>query len=86
MPDNNTMGDVTYVPSPVSVLYKTIYSIEVNRSGRLQYYKQPLNQKRSRITKTEFSEIYNSSRIMAIEPVQEPKHSGNHFLLKFFTH
>lgn len=78
-------GDITYVPSPVSVLYKETYSIEINKSGRLQYYKQPQNQKRIRITKTEFSRIYNSSRILALEPVQDPNDSGNHFLLKFFT-
>ena len=79
-------GDITYVPSPVSVMYKDTYSIEVNKSGRLQYYKQPYNQKRIRITKSEFSKIYNSSRIMGIEPIQNPTHSGNHFLLKFFTY
>jgi hypothetical protein len=79
-------GDITYVPSPVSVLYKETYSIEINRSGRLQYYKQPHNQKRIRITKTEFSRIYNSSRILALEPVQDPENIGNHFLLRFFTY
>ena len=78
-------GDITYVPSPVSVLYREIYSIEVNKSGRLQYYRQSNNKKRVRITKTEFSKIYNSSRIMGIEPIQDPAHTGNHFLLKFFT-
>ena len=86
--DRNSIrkGDITYVPSPVSVMYKETYSIEINKSGRLQYYKQPQNKKRVRITKTEFSRIYNSSRIMAIEPVQNPINTGNHFLLKFFTH
>jgi hypothetical protein len=81
----NGIGDITYVPSPVSVLYKDIYSIELNKSGRLQYYKQPYNKKRIRITRTEFAKIYNSSRIMAIEPIQNSSYSGNHFLLKFFT-
>jgi hypothetical protein len=86
--DNNDAekGDITYVPSPVSVLFKETYSIEINKSGRLQYYKQPNKQKRIRITKTEFSRIYNSSRILAIEPVQNTNNKGNHFLLKFFTH
>ena len=79
-------GDITYVPSPVSVMYKETYSIEVNKSGRLQYYKQSYDKKRVRITKTEFSKIYNSSRIMAIEPVQSTSQSNNHFLLRFFTY
>jgi hypothetical protein len=78
-------GDIAYVPSPVSFIYKEIYSIEVNKSGRLQYYKQPYHKKRTRITKKEFSKIYNSSKIMAIEPIQDSAYSGNHFLLKFFT-
>ena len=79
-------GDITYVPSPVSVMYKETYSIEVNKSGRLQYYKQSYDKKRTRITKTEFSKIYNSTRIMAIEPVQNTSKSNNHFLLRFFTY
>ena len=79
-------GGITYVPSPVSVMYKDTYSIEVNKSGRLQYYKQSYNKKRVRITKTEFSKIYNSTRIMAIEPVQNISKLNNHFLLRFFTY
>ena len=79
-------GGITYVPSPVSVMYKETYSIEVNKSGRLQYYKQSYDKKRTRITKTEFSKIYNSTRIMAIEPVQNTSKSNNHFLLRFFTY
>jgi len=79
-------GGITYVPSPVSVMYKETYSIEINKSGRLQYYKQSYDKKRIRITKTEFSKIYNSSRIMAIEPVQSTSQSNNHFLLRFFTY
>ena len=79
-------GGITYVPSPVSVMYKETYSIEVNKSGRLQYYKQSYDKKRTRITKTEFSKIYNSTSIMAIEPVQNTSKSNNHFLLRFFTY
>ena len=79
-------GGITYVPSPVSVMYKETYSIEVNKSGRLQYYKQSYDKKRTRITKTEFSKIYNSTNIMAIEPVQNTSKSNNHFLLRFFTY
>lgn len=83
--DNRNRGDVIYVPSPVDLLFNHIYSIEVNRSGRLQYYWQPVNRKRKRITKTEFSTIYNTKKILAIEPVQNTELEGHHFLLKFFT-
>jgi hypothetical protein len=78
-------GGVIYVPSPVHVLYNVIYSIEVNKSGRLQYYRQSVNRKRKRITKTEFSRIYNTKKILAIDPVQKGKLESNHFLLKFYT-
>jgi hypothetical protein len=78
-------GDVIYVPSPVKVLYNYIYSIEVNKSGRLQYFRQPVNKKRKRITKTEFSRIYNTKKILAIDPIQKNEFDNNHFLLKFYT-
>jgi hypothetical protein len=78
-------GDVIYVPSPVKVLYNYIFSIEENKSGRLQYYRQPVNRPRKRITKNEFSTIYNNKKILAIEPVQKKKMDGSHFLLKFYT-
>lgn len=83
--NNPDRGDIIYVPSSVQVLYNQIYSIEVNKSGRLQYYRQPVNRKRKRITRTEFSTIYNSKKILAIEPVQDIDVKGNHFLLKFYT-
>lgn len=83
--NSKNQGDITYVPSSVSVVYKDTYSIEINKSGRLQYYKQPDNKKRIRITKTEFTRRYNSSKILAIEPVQSIGKSGNHILFKFFT-
>jgi len=78
-------GGVIYVPSPVSVYYNYIYSIEVNKSGRLQYFRQPVNRSRKRITKTEFSRVYNTKKILAIDPVQNMDFDGNHFLLKFYT-
>jgi hypothetical protein len=62
-----------------------IYSIEINRSGRLQYYRQSRNEKRRRITRTEFSQAYNQSKILAVQPVQSTAET-HHFLLKFFTH
>jgi hypothetical protein len=85
MANGEEKGGVIYVPSPVQVLYNCIYSIEVNRSGRLQYYRQFVNRKRKRITKGEFSKIYNTRKILAIDPVQETGSGSNHFLLRFYT-
>ena len=76
--------EVYYVPSLAEVSYKAIFSIEINKSGRLQYFKQPLNQKRKRITKTEFSAAYNHLRILAVQPVPSSAEQ-HHFLLKFYT-
>jgi len=78
-------GGVIYVPSPVQVLYNFIYSIEINKSGRLQYYRQPVNRKRKRITRSEFSQIYNTKKIVAIDPVQKNELNTNHYLLKIYT-
>jgi hypothetical protein len=78
-------GGVIYVPSPVQVLHNFIYTIEVNKSGHLQHYLQPVNRKRKRITKTEFSRIYNTIRILAINPVRDTRPDANHYLLKFYT-
>jgi hypothetical protein len=85
MKNGEEKGDVIYVPSPVQVLYNFIYSIEINRSGRLQYYKQPVNRKRIRITKGEFSKIYNTKKIIAIDPVQDTGPGTDHFLLRIYT-
>ena len=82
---SSSRGDMVYVPSSVTIIYKYIYSIEVNRSGRLQYYRQPVDGKRIRITKTEFSKVYNHDNILAIEPVQHKKDPASHFLVKFYT-
>ena len=76
--------EVFYVPSLAEVSYKMIYSIEINKSGRLQYYKQPYNKKRKRITKTEFSHAYNKLRILAIQPGPS-QNDQQHFLLKFYS-
>ncbi len=76
--------EVFYVPSLAEVSYKIIYSIEINKSGRLQYFMQAFKQKRKRITKTQFSEAYNKHRILAVQPIQSTE-DHQHFLLKFYT-
>jgi len=83
--DNTSAREVLYIPSFAEVSYKAIYSMEINQSGRLQYFRQPFNQKRKRITKTEFSTSYNNLRILAIQPVKS-KDDVHHFLLKFYTY
>jgi hypothetical protein len=83
--ENTSAREVLFIPSFAEVSYKAIYSIELNQSGRLQYFRQLLNQKRIRITKTEFSTAYNNLRILAIQPVQS-RNDIHHFLLKFYTY
>ncbi|MFC2125830.1 hypothetical protein ACFLU5_13565 [Bacteroidota bacterium] len=77
-------SDINYVPSPISVNYSRIYSVQINKSGRLQYFKKLKSENRLRITKSEFSKAYNSSTIVAIKPVQNPG-DQQHFLLEFYT-
>jgi hypothetical protein len=76
--------EAIYLPTLAEIAFKSIYSIEINLSGRLQYYRQQLPGKRKRITKTEFSKAYNHSRILGLQPVQSADNQ-HHFLLKFFT-
>jgi len=78
------LGDINYVPSPISVNYSRIYSVRINKSGRLQYFREIKNENRIRITKTEFSVAYNSLTIVAIKLIQK-KGDAHHFLLEFYT-
>lgn len=81
---NGSAREVIYLPSLAEISYKSIYSIEINKSGRLQYFYQPVNGRRKRITKTAFSTAYNHQSILGIRPVQS-KEERVHFLLRFYT-
>ncbi len=60
-----------YIPSPVSFEYDSLFRAVLNPSGRMQYYFVKKNQKQQRITKSEFSKIYNNANIIAIKPIQD---------------
>jgi len=61
-----------YIPSPINFEYDSIFRAIANPSGRMQYYLVKKNRKQQRITKGEFSKIYNNADIIAIKPIQDP--------------
>ena len=67
------MNMLNYIPSPVEFDYDYVYSAIANISGRMQYYKSRKGRARTRISRTEFSQIYNHSKIIAVKPIQEKK-------------
>ena len=60
----------TFIPSPVDFEYDSMFKAVANKSGRMQYYKIKKGKKRQRISKGEFSDIFNHSNIIAIRPIQ----------------
>lgn len=60
-----------FIPSPIDFEYDSIFRAIANKSGRMQYYKIKKGKKRKRISRIEFSSIYNNSRIIAIKPIQD---------------
>ena len=64
-----------YIPSPINFEYDSVFRAVINQSGRMQYYYIKKDQKQQRITKSEFSNIYNSANIIAIKPIQDPKNN-----------
>jgi hypothetical protein len=60
-----------FIPSPIDFEYDSIFRAVVNKSGRMQYYKVKKGKKQQRISKNEFSRIYNNSRIIAVKPIQD---------------
>ncbi|NJN26775.1 MAG: hypothetical protein HC819_12780 [Cyclobacteriaceae bacterium] len=60
-----------FIPSPIDFEYRMVFRAVANSSGRMQYYKIPKGKKQQRISKNEFSDIYNKSKIIAIRPLQD---------------
>ena len=71
-----------FVPSPVRFQYTFMYSATANKSGRMQYHKVNPGVSKERISRTEFIDVFNTSSILAIRPVQEK--SSPVFQLEFF--
>ena len=67
---------LAFIPSPINFEYDSIFRAVINKSGRMQYYKIKKGKKRERISKGEFSDIYNHSNIVAIKPIQNDSNLG----------
>ena len=60
-----------FIPSPIDFEYDSMFRAIANKSGRMQYYRIKKGKKQQRISRNEFSKIYNKSTIIAIKPIQE---------------
>lgn len=60
-----------FVPSPIEFEYESVFRAVANKSDRMQYYVIKKGKQRQRITKNEFSAVYNKSNIIAIRPIQD---------------
>lgn len=77
------MNALRYIPSIVEFEYDTTYTALTNESGRMQYYKVSKGRNRIRITRNEFLDAYNKSKIIAVKPIQE-KEDPSHLRMDFF--
>ncbi|MCG8311078.1 MAG: hypothetical protein MI975_27070 [Cytophagales bacterium] len=59
-----------FIPSSIEFEYESLFRAIANKSGRMQYYKIKKGKKRQRISRSEFSKVYNKSNIIAIRPIQ----------------
>jgi hypothetical protein len=59
-----------FIPSPIDFEYDSLFRAVINKSGRMQYYHVRRGKKQKRISRNEFSRIYNNSNIIAIKPIQ----------------
>ena len=75
-------SEIRYIPSPIGFNYSIIYSALANQSGRMQYYKEEIEEPRIRIGRNEFISAYNNLEIIAVKPIQAPT---SVFQLKFYA-
>jgi len=59
-----------YIPSPTPIKYDLVYSAIANKSGRMQYHKIRPGHSKLRISRTEFITAYNSTQMIAVNPIQ----------------
>lgn len=64
-------GGIKYIPSPINMHYTFVYSATANPSGRMQYHRITPKKSKERITRSEFIEVFNTSEILAVRPIQE---------------
>ena len=73
-----------FVPSPIQVQFRIMFSATANKSGRMQYDKIHPGRSKTRIARNEFIEAYNSLPIIAVRPIQD-KQSPGMFQFEFYT-
>ncbi len=73
-----------FVPSPIPVQYRFLFSATANKSGRMQYHKVHPGRSKIRIPRNEFIEAYNTEHIIAIKPLQDKTNLGV-FQFEFYT-
>jgi len=72
-----------YIPSPISLKYSVVYTATSNKSGRMQYHKISPGQSKLRISRTEFIQAYNTSKMVALRPLQAPGNTAD-FQIEFY--
>ncbi len=73
-----------FVPSPIPVQFRLLFSATANKSGRMQYHKIHPGRSKLRIARNEFIEAYNTANIIAIKPIQD-KEGANVFQFEFYV-
>lgn len=77
-------AEMLFIPSPIKVSNDIRYQVLVNRSSRMQYFRKSHNGNRVRIGRGDFIEAFNTSRIIAVKPLQSG--DGNSiFQYEFYT-
>ncbi len=73
-----------FVPSPIPVQFRLLFSATANKSGRMQYHKIHPGRSKTRIARNEFIEAYNKENIIAVKPIQDLQNKGV-FQFEFYT-
>jgi len=76
-------ANMRFVPSPIPLEYKEVYSATANDSGRMQYHKIIPGKTRERINRNEFVEKFNTSNILALKPI--PVTNAQVFQFEFYV-
>jgi hypothetical protein len=73
-----------FVPSPIPVQYRLLFTATANKSGRMQYHKIQPGRSKLRIGRNEFIEAYNTYHIIAVNLLQDKENTSN-FQFEFYT-
>ena len=79
----SSSGDFRYIPSPIPFRFAWVYTATANKSGRMQYHKIKPGESKERISRTEFIEVFNTARILAMRPI--PTDNMDVFQLEFYV-